>query len=376
MPTLGDTCPRLHEPLDEIETPAVVVDLDVMERNMKTFAEFATEHNVALRSHSKTHKIPSLAHKQEELTSGDGIVCQTLGEAEVMAQNGINNIYLSYMVVERSKLDRLIWLSSTLDNFATTVDCQGNVDPLEAAAARHDEVVDVIVEVDIGLNRVGVKPGNPTVEFANYVCSKPHINLAGLMAYEGHINSKAENEEDYERLCHEAMEELAATVNLLEDAGIAVGDIKVGSTGTSRYSGQHPVVTEINPGMYPFNDANVVSYGGPVTREDCALTVLTTIISNPADKRVIVDAGSKTMSMDIDQSPVTPTDQGLVYASSSEEHGWIDITGANQELAVGDRLKFIPPHVCTTVNLHDTLIGARDGRVEEVWSVQARGKVR
>lgn len=375
-PTPSDMNPRVHEPLDEIETPAVVVDLDVMERNMETLAEFADNHDVALRSHIKTHKIPALAHRQEHLTNGDGIICQTLGEAEVMAQNGIDDIYLSYMVVDRSKLDRLIWLSSTLEEFATTVDCRGNVDPLETAAARHDEVVDVIVEVDIGLNRVGVEPGTPTVEFAEYVRSQTHLNLTGFMAYEGHINREADDERDYERLCHEAMEELAVTVNLLEEAGIPVDDVKVGSTGTSRYSGKHPVVTEINPGMYPFNDANVASYGGPVTAKDCALTVLTTIISRPADNRVVVDAGSKTMSMDIDQSPVTPTDQGFVYARSSEEHGWIDTTGADQELAVGDRLEFIPPHVCTTINLHDTLIGVRNGRVEEVWNVQARGKVR
>ncbi len=375
-PTPGEMSPRLYQSLDEIETPAVVVDLDQMEQNMQQFAAFADEHEVALRSHIKTHKIPALAHVQEELSGGDGILCQTLGEAEVMAQNGIDDIYLSYMVVERSKLDRLIWLSSTLNEFTTTVDCRGNVDPLEAAAARHDEVVDVIVEVDIGLNRVGVEPGQPTVEFAEYVTDQPHLNLAGLMAYEGHINAEADDENDYERLCHEAMEEVAETVALLENAGISVDDVKVGSTGTSRYSGKHPVVTEINPGMYPFNDANLVSWGGPVTRDDCALTVLSTIISNPTDDRVVVDAGSKTMSRDTDQPPITTTDRGIVYANASEEHGWIDTSHATETFTVGDRLEFIPPHVCTTVNLHDTLIGVRNGRVEEVWNIQARGKVR
>lgn len=373
-PTPSDSTPSMYRPRDELETPAVVVDLDVMEANMAEFAEFAEQHDVALRSHVKTHKIPDIAHRQEALTGGDGILCQTLSEAEVMAQNGIDDIYLSYMVVEESKLDRLVWLSERIDEFATTVDCPGNLDPLQAAAERHDVTVDAVLEVDVGLERTGAPLGEPAVAMAERIRDAENVAFAGIMGYEGHVNALADSPEAYDRLCTEAMDDLQETVELIEDAGIAVDDVKVGSTGTSRHSGKHPAVTEINPGMYPFNDANVVSWAGPIGPEDCSLTVLTTILSKPTDDRVVVDAGSKTMSFDVDRQPIPKGRDDVVYANASEEHGWIDASDAAEPIEVGDRLEFVVPHVCTTVNLHDTLIGTRNGRVEEVWNVQGRGK--
>jgi len=373
-PTPADSTPSLYQPRDELETPAVVVDLDVMEENMREFAEFADRHDVALRSHVKTHKIPDIAHRQEELSGGDGILCQTLSEAEVMAQNGITDIYLSYMVVEESKLDRLVWLSDRLASFATTVDCPGNVAPLQEAAARHGTTVDAVLEVDVGLDRTGVAPGEPALEMARRIVDADNLSFAGLMGFEGHVNAEAESEADYERLCEAAMDKLQTTVDLLEDDGIPVEDVRVGSTGTSRHSGKHPVVTEINPGMYPFNDANVVSWAGPIGPEECSLTVLTTVISKPNEGRVVVDAGSKTMSFDVDSQPIPKGCDDLEYVNASEEHGWIDASDAEDPIEVGDRLEFVVPHVCTTVNLHDTLVGTRDGRVEEVWNVQGRGK--
>ncbi|WP_137290628.1 alanine racemase [Natronorubrum halophilum] len=373
-PTLTDSTPRLDQSRDDLETPAVVVDLDTMEANMREFAEFAQRHDVALRSHVKTHKIPDIAHRQEELSGGDGILCQTLSEAEVMAQNGISDIYLSYMVVEESKLDRLVRLSERLESFATTVDCPGNIDPLQAAADRHGATVDAVLEIDVGLGRTGVPPGEPALEMAARIVDAENLSFAGLMGFEGHVNGEAESEADYERLCEAAMDELQGTAELLESDGVPVDDVRVGSTGTARHSGKHPVVTEINPGMYPFNDANVVSWAGPIGPADCALTVLTTVISKPADDRVIVDAGSKTMSFDVDRQPIPNERDDIEYVTASEEHGWIDSSDADEPIEVGDRLEFIVPHVCTTVNLHDTLIGTRDGRVEEVWNVQARGK--
>jgi D-serine deaminase-like pyridoxal phosphate-dependent protein len=369
--TPSDAAVKLGQRKEELETPAVVVDLDVMERNIEDFASFADEQGVSLRSHVKTHKIPALAHRQVDRTGG-GIVCQTLSEAEVMAHGGIKDIYLSYMVVTRPKLDRLVRLSESVDSFATTVDSKGNVDPLQAAAADHDATVDVVLELDIGLNRVGADPAD-AVELAQYVSDAPNLEFRGIMAFEAHIKRIAEAPEEYDELCYEAMDEVAEIVEDIEAAGIPVEEVKAGSTETSKHTAKHPVVTEINPGMYPFNDVGEL---GRVDKAECALTVLTTVISAPTDDRAIVDAGSKTMAMDTARNPVPKRRDDLEYFNASEEHGWIDTSDADGELAVGDRLEFIIPHVCTTVNLHDTLVGVRDGVVEDVWDVQARGKVK
>jgi D-serine deaminase-like pyridoxal phosphate-dependent protein len=369
--TPSDAAVRLGQSKDEIETPAVVVDEDIMQRNLKDFASFADEQDVSLRSHVKTHKIPALAHRQVDRTGG-GVVCQTLSEVEVMAHGGIDDVYLSYIVATQPKLDRLVHLSETLDSFVTTVDSKGNIDPLQAAAAEYDVTVDVVLELDIGLNRLGAQPAD-AVELARYVSDAPNLGFCGIMAFEAHIKRTAETRAEYDEQCHQAMEEVAAIVEDIEGAGIPVEEVKVGSTGTSKHSGKHPVVTEINPGMYPFNDVGEL---GRVSKEECALTVLTTVISVPTEDRVIVDAGSKTMAMDTGRNPVPKHRDDIEYFNASEEHGWIDTSGSTEEFSVGNRIEFIIPHVCTTINLHDTLIGLRDGVVENVWDVQGRGKVK
>lgn len=369
--TSSDAAVTLGQSKDKIETPAVVVDMDVMERNLEDFASFADEQDVSLRSHVKTHKIPDLAHRQVDRTGG-GVVCQTLSEVEVMVHGGIDDIYLSYIVATQPKLNRLVHLSDTLDSFVTTVDSKGNIDPLQAAAADHDTTVGVVLELDIGLNRLGAHPSD-AVELARYISDAPNLNFRGIMAFEAHIKRTAETPAEYDEQCHEAMEEVAAIVEDIKDAGIPVEEVKVGSTGTSKHSGKHPVVTEINPGMYPFNDVGEL---GRVRKDECALTVLTTVLSAPTEDRVIVDAGSKTMAMDLGRDPVPKHRDDIAYFNASEEHGWIDTSESAKDFAVGDRIEFIIPHVCTTINLHDTLIGLRAGTVEEVWDVQGRGKVK
>ena len=273
--------------------------LDVMERNLEDFASFADEQGVSLRSHMKTHKIPALAHRQVRRTGG-GIVCQTLGEAEVMAHDGIDVIYLSYMIVTQPKLNRLVQVSELVESFVTTVDSPGNIDPLQDATADHDTTVSVVLEIDIGLNRVGAEPANG-VEVAEYITDAPNLEFRGIMAFEAHIERLAETLEEYDRLCWEAMEGVADAVDDIEAAGISDKEVKVGSTETSKHSAKHPVVTEINPGMYLFNDVGEL---GRVRKDDCALTILTTVISAPTDDRMIVDAGSKTIAMDTGRDPI------------------------------------------------------------------------
>ncbi len=372
-PTPTDTTPAIGTPVESIETPALTVDLDVMERNLERYARFAEEQGVRLRAHAKTHKTPALAGWQVDRTGG-GICCQTLSEAEVMAAGGIDDIYLSYMVVGESKLARLCRLNESLDAFATTVDGPGNVDPLASAAAAHDTVVDTVVEVDVGLGRTGTAGRERAVEVVERVADASHLSVSGLLAYEANVKSEAETDAEFEARCTAAMDEAAAVVDRLADAGHEVPEVKVGGTATSLYSGRHPVVDEINPGMFVFMDVGELSLRPwAVSPADCAATVRSTVISAPATGRAVADAGSKSLGMDKPERPV-PRREGVSYVAASEEHGWLETEG--EELAVGDRLDLIVPHVCTTINLHDTIVGVRDGRVETTWNVQARGKVK
>lgn len=375
IPTAAESKPEPYQSVDDLETPMLLADLDVMEANVEEYISFAERHDVSLRSHVKTHKCPDIARWQHDLTGG-GIVCQTLSEVEVMARNGLDDVYLSHTVVDRARLDRLVWLSRKLDSFATTVDGRDNTAPLAAAAERHDATVDVIVEIDVGLGRTGIEPGEPAVDLVRYIDDQPGLNFQGLLAYEAHVKSEAETKAEYERLCYDAMDIAAETVESIEDEGMSVAEVKVGGTATAKYSGSHPVVTEINPGMYPFMDVGELRCRPwEVSVDDCAATVLTTVVSTAVDGRAVVDAGSKSLSLDKPEMPVPKGHDGVEYANASEEHGWLDVTDDDAP-EVGDRLEFVTPHVCTTINLHDTIVGVRDGRVEEIWDVAARGKVR
>lgn len=347
-----------------------------MERNIDRYASFAEDHDIQLRSHVKTHKTPALAHRQHDRTDG-GICCQTLSEVEVMAAAGIDDIYLSYMVVGERKLNRLVNLSKDLPSFATTVDGRGNVDPLQSAAAAHDVIIDVIMEVDIGLGRTGVPTRKQSVDLAKYIVEQPNLSFQGLLAYEANVKNEAKSEAEFEQQCEAVMNEVAAVVNDIEDANINVLEVKVGGTATSLYSGTHPVVTEINPGMYPFMDVGELELRPwEVSLKDCAATIRSTVISAPDDDRAVVDAGSKSLGVDKPQQPMLKHLETVAYVTSSEEHGWLDTSERREPLAVGDRVSLVAPHVCTTVNLHDTIIGIRDERVATVWNVQARGKVK
>lgn len=377
VPTMAERQPSLYTSKTEVETPALLVDLETMEANIQDYVSFAEANDIRLRSHIKTHKNAEIARLQNECSGGGGVVCQTLGEVEVMAKNGIDDIYLSYQVIGRRKLERLVWLAGKLERFETTVDGPSNIEPLQAVAADHEMTVDVILEIDVGLHRTGVPPGEPALRTAKLILEQSNLNFHGLLAYEAHVKSMAETRAEYKRHCTEAMDRAQETVELLESEGIPVEEVKVGGTATSPYSGTHPVVTEINPGMYPFMDVGELEHRPfDVEKADCAATVVSTVISKPANDRAIVDAGSKTLSMDKPQLPVPKYRDDIEYVNASEEHGWLDTSESEESLDIGDRVEFIVPHVCTTINLHDTIVGVRDGRVDELWDVQARGKVK
>ena len=285
-------------------------------------------------------------------------------------------VHLSYQVIGESKLDRLCWLDGKVDALATTVDSVATIDALADAAERNDRTLHTVLEVDMGLNRTGVAP-EEAPDLAARIADADALAFDGLLAYDAHVKSEASTEAEFEERAWEAMDLAESVVDEIEAAGIEVPEVKVGGTATSRYSARHPVVTEINPGMYPFNDVGELELRPwEVSKADCTATVLTTVISVPDEDRLVVDGGSKTFSLDKPQLPVPKHRDDIEYVNASEEHGWIDTSDAEESFEVGDRLEFVVPHVCTTINLHDLIVGHRDGEVADLWEVQARGKVR
>ena len=372
LPTFSDTRPALGTPTDELETPTVVADLDAIDRNLRDVAHLADDAGVGVRPHTKAHKIPALARQQEDLY-GPGVLCQKLSEAEVMVRTGVRDVMLVCPVVSGPKLERLLWVADHADRFATLVDCPGNVRPLADVAARKGTTVGVIIEVDVGVERMGVVPGEGASELAALIAEESALELRGILGHDSHVPAAGKTIEGYERECAGVADRLERTVEAIEAEGLPVETVISGASSTARYMAREPVVTELDPGRYVFNDATLLAARPEIDREDCALTVLTTVISKPTRDRAIVDAGGKTLSYIADPKPVPKHRDGIEFFRVSSEHGFLDVADAS-DVSVGDRLEFVVPNAYGPINLHDTLPGIRDSRVEEVWNVSARGK--
>jgi D-serine deaminase-like pyridoxal phosphate-dependent protein len=356
-----------------------------MERNIIRMGDFGHTVGVRLRPHVKTHKIPALAHMQIR-AGAVGVTVAKLGEAEVMVDAGITDVLVCYPIVGADKLLRLAHLARRA-KIGVALDSFEVADGLARTAREHGVRFDVLVEIDSGLNRCGLPPGEAAVPLAQRIARLDGVTFAGLLTHAGHATRATEPEERdaigrYEGEC------MIATRRLVEAAGVPVREISVGSSATVRVSGRVPGVTEIRPGTYIFNDFMQMTVGS-CSEDDCALTVLSTVVSRPAPDRVVVDAGSKCLSSDFHRANSKMTGYGYVKDSRgvltvtrvSEEHGVIQLPKGWQPPdgrlpTVGDRIEIIPNHACGALNLWDTLVGVRDGEVEAVWPVLARGKVR
>lgn len=372
-PTFAEMQPELGRSVDDLETPVVVADLDVLERNIEHFRTLATEHDLAVRSHTKAHKTPAIARRQQAAFDG-GVLCQKLGEAEVMARYGIEDILLVCPVVTESKLRRLCWVADHVDHFATLVDGRDNVDPLQAAAARHGTTVNAVVEVDVGLRRMGVEPGEAAADLATHIEAQSNLSFDGILGHDGHVPYLAEDESALEAGCAEVAEDLETCVDAIEAAGLEVPRVISGATATAPYTAQHDVVTELDPGRYVLNDADLLENGPGVELEDCAARFHTTVIARPTPDRAIVDAGSKTIAYVDGPDPVPVGRDDVSFFRKSSEHGFVDVGDAEEPVEVGDRFEFVVPNLWAVINIHDVLPGVRNGQVEEVWHVEARGK--
>lgn len=346
--------------LTEIETPAAVVDLSRLEANIVRLQAYLDEHEIVNRPHIKTHKIPEIAHMQ--LAQGaQGITCQKLGEAEVMVQAGIRDILVPYNILGVQKLARLVRLAKRAC-LKVTADSAVTVTGLSNAAHENAVTIPVMVEFDTGANRCGVSTPQLAAELARLIGASPGLSFAGLMTYP--LN---ENPDPF----------VKEVRRLLNPEGLEISCVSVGGTRCMWEAHLHPEVTEYRAGMYVYGDRKTVS-SGAMSLEQCSFSIRSTVVSRPSRKRGILDAGSKSLSSDLlglsGHGLILEYPEAEIY-SLSEEHGHVDFSRCEPGPEIGEIVTVIPNHCCVANNLFNQVIGFRDGQVEVVWPIQARGAV-
>jgi D-serine deaminase-like pyridoxal phosphate-dependent protein len=365
-------------PMSQIDTPALVIDLDAFERNLVRMADAVAKAGVRLRPHAKTHKSPVIGLKQMAL-GAVGLCCQKVSEAEAMVLGGVPDVLVSNEIVGARKLARLAALARQA-RVTVAVDNEIAIADLGAAALRAGAIIRVLVEIDVGGKRCGVAPGAPAVALAQAVVHAPNLEFAGVQAYYGSAQHLRSIEERRQAIGG-AIAMTRATVAQLAEAGLACEVVAGAGTGTFEIEAASGVYNELQAGSYCFMDAdyarNRKADGSRFDTFDHALFVYATVMSTPVPERAVVDAGLKALAFDSGM-PDVPGLPGAVYSRPSDEHGVLDVTLCNERPRLGDKILLIPGHCDPTVNLHDWYVGVRgigtaDARVEVVWPVAARG---
>ncbi|MBZ5622611.1 MAG: alanine racemase [Acidobacteriia bacterium] len=361
--------------VSEIDTPALVVDLDVLDRNLHRVAEYTREHGLRLRPHTKTHKSTRIGKRQLDAGAA-GLTVAKVSEAEVMLGAEPADLLVAYPIIGHTKLERLMEVARRT-RVTVALDSSQAARQLSEAARAAQVEIGVLAEVDVGLGRVGVSPGEPLVHLAQTIGKLPHLVFEGITFYPGQVKGL---DESGLRAFAQVGELLRSILADFRAAGIEVKIVSGGSTPTLFHSHQLEGLNEIRPGTYVYNDVNTVRSGG-CALEDCAASVLTTVVSTARPGQMIVDGGSKTFSSDrlVNSAEVTfghvVEAPGARFHKMNEEHGYIDIMRAELEFSIGDRVHIIPNHICVAVNLHEQMYGVRGETVEEIWKVEGRGKL-
>jgi D-serine deaminase-like pyridoxal phosphate-dependent protein len=363
------------QPVNEVPTPALLIDLDIFERNMATMRDACSARGRFCRPHGKAHKSPIVAKKQIAY-GAHGQCAAKLGEAEVLVHGGIKDVLITAPVVGPRKIERLLALDALTPDIKVVADSSENLSALSVAATAKSRKLKVLIEVNVGQNRTGVDTPEEAVALARQIAKEPGLELAGIQGYGGsnqHIIA-FENRRAIELL---ALERAVAARKAVERAGFAVGILTVGGTGTYNIDTEVPEVTEIQPGSFIFMDSHYSSIGGPNNAEFTdfgnSLSVLTTVISHPSKGRAITDGGNKALSTD-ESMPVPKGLTGIAYWPGGDEYGILSLKKPNRDLNVGDKVEFIPGHCDTTVNLYNFFFGVRNGVVEAVWPIEGRGR--
>ena len=369
--------------LSELPTPQVLIDHRRLLNNIERVQKLANERGVRLRPHTKTHKSPTIAQWQID-RGAKGICCAKVGEAEVMAAAGIDDIRLAYPITpfNHSRILALMKRASV----SIVVDHLAAARAWSDAMRRANRTLDVLVKVDVGFHRCGIDPDAPDVlDFIRLVASMPGLRLRGLLSHAGQ-GYQATTENELRLIAEREVEFLTTLRDRAAPAGIAIEEISVGATPTLRYSARQPGITELRPGNYVFFDRTQLSLGA-ASLADCALTVLATVVSRPAADRVILDCGSKTLTTDLARGfGATPgygavvaadggaLDDNLLIERLSEEHATLRVVG-HSPLEPGDRVRVLPNHACVVANMVDEVVLIEGDRVIDKLPVAARGRI-
>ena len=363
----------------ELDTPALILDLDKLTDNIQRMAKFADENKVKVRPHIKTHKCPEIAKRQIE-AGAIGVTVAKLGEAEVMANAGINDIFVAYPIVGQQKIKRLVSLAKRV-RMSVIIDSLEAALPISDAFKNAGLKLDCVIKIDSGLGRCGVQPGQAAVELAKKVVDLPGFNLRGISTHAGQVYGTKNQEERLRVGIHEG-KVMADTARLLEEAGIPVEVVSVGSTPTVTISGEVPGVTEIRPGNYVFNDMMQVVLGSAELSQ-VSLSVLCRVISHPTADRALIDGGSKTFGLDVGGHGIGLLNgygyikgkDDIVINRLSEEHGFLKLKPGGSDVAINDLIEIIPNHACTVINNFKQIAVVSEGAVKEFWSVAAQGQL-
>jgi D-serine deaminase-like pyridoxal phosphate-dependent protein len=361
--------PSLHD----LPTPAVLVDLSVLERNVQRMAARAQQHGVRLRPHAKTHKTVAIARLQAGAGAAGLSVAKT-SEAEIYADQGFDDLFVAYPVVGQDKGRRLLRLAERV-RLAVGTDSVEGARTLAEVFAGASRTLELMLKVDVGYHRVGVEPER-AVAVARQIADLPGVTLRGVFTHAGQAYAE-ETREGVDAVAGHEGQTLARCAEALRAAGLAVLEVSVGSTPTARQAMAVTGVTECRPGNYVFHDASQVALG-TCQLEDCALTVVATVVSVPAAGRAVLDAGSKTLSSD--QLRPRPGGHGVLLGhrsrltALSEEHGVVAVEPGDS-FRVGERVRILPNHACVVANLHDRLWAVRGENVEDELPVVARGRI-
>ncbi|NEX45900.1 3-hydroxy-D-aspartate aldolase BhcC [Pseudotabrizicola algicola] len=360
----------------DIQTPCLVLDLDALERNIKKMGDYARAHGMRHRVHGKMHKSVDVAKLQEQLGGSVGVCCQKVSEAEVFARGGIKDVLVSNQVRDLAKIDRLARMPKLGARTICCVDMMDNVADLSAAAVRHGTQIECLVEIDCGAGRCGVKTTPEVVALAKAIEAAEGLKFAGIQAYQGAMQHM-DSYDDRKAKIDLAVAQVKDAVDTLKAEGIACDIVGGGGTGSYYFESNSGVYNELQCGSYAFMDAD---YGRILDKDgrridqgewENALFILTSVMSHAKADKAIVDAGLKAQSVD-SGLPVIFGRTDVKYVKCSDEHGVVEDLGG--VLKVNDKLRLVPGHCDPTCNVHDWYVGVRNGKVEVVWPVSARGK--
>lgn len=347
--------------ISQLETPIVTIDLERLEGNIARLQSYLDQYGIANWPHTKTHKIPEIAHMQLRAGAA-GVCCAKVGEVEVMVQAGINKIMVPYNIVGEAKLERLMHAAKRA-SICVTVDSAITVRGLSAAAQRAGIELPVFVEFDTGMGRCGVQTPQEAADLARTITRSPGLQLAGLLTFP----------------CNENTDPFVqVTKALLKGKGIPIQRVSGGGTPYMFRAHEYPALTEFRAGAYVFGDRYILAKG-PYTLDECAMHIIATVISRPTTERGILDAGSKALTSDLGKEL---GGHGLILeypdariTGLHEEHGIVDFSECVGRPEIGERVTIVPNHCCVVSNLMDEVVGIRAGQVEVVWPIAARGKI-